>query len=160
MATMMAMMAVRQENDEKKCSEKKALTLLHQELVSTHDMMVNTICKHQVEKLACLRIQWSRHLRYRVRSYSTLVVHKLPGMVALAKYREEIHNIRVVQVELVAAPIKAEDKSTSEIPTSTRSHSCPRIRGLRECLSAAQRGRRKGRPVAVWGNDGAMVRCI
>jgi len=85
------------------------MIILHQELISPHDMRVKVIAESHVDGLVHLRPEWRRDLWDRVRPDTSLIVYHLLALVVLLEHREELHDVRVIGVELVTRPVKAQD---------------------------------------------------
>ncbi len=72
--------------------------------------MIEAVCYHQVDGLCELTPKGGCNLRYCVGADARLVVAQLLVFVTLLEHREELDDVRVVVIELVARPIEAHNE--------------------------------------------------
>lgn len=100
-------------------------------------MVVKTCRNHEIPSLAKLAVQRSRDLRDRVCADTCLVVYKLLIRHALVEHGEQLNNVRVICVELVAGAVKAQD----ERPAVRSGRNNGAWTGIVGCATIGGRGR-------------------
>jgi hypothetical protein len=98
--------------ESKKTNSVTVLVILHEELVTVHNMCIKTPGEHLVENPCYFCGEGGGNLWAVVRPNTSLVVDHLLRFVVLYEHRAELNNIGIVRVELISSSIKAQNKSS------------------------------------------------